>query len=167
MKQTPTIGFEGFLGANQYTDTFDPFLEGSWYGSSYVGLSLRFQILSGSSTKNRVNQLRLEQMGLNSRLDDEIRSVSNTSLLLLEEIMQIKHQAELSRQNIALFEENLSLNQERFEKGQINVYDLLTDETDFQKEKSRYNEKQTELVYKQIELISNAGALSSFIESLR
>ncbi|MRS01730.1 TolC family protein [bacterium] len=167
MKQTPTIGFEGFLGANQYTDTFDPFLEGSWYGSSYVGLSLRFQILSGSSTKNRVNQLRLEQMGLNSRLDDEIRSVSNTSLLLLEEIMQIKQQAELSRQNIALFEENLSLNQERFEKGQINVYDLLTDETDFQKEKSRYNEKQTELVYKQIELISNAGALSSFIESLR
>jgi outer membrane protein TolC len=106
-------------------------------------------------------------MGLNSRLDDEIRSVSNTSLLLLEEIMQIKNQAELSRQNIALFEENLSLNQERFEKGQINVYDLLTDETDFQKEKSRYNEKQTELVYKQIELISNAGALSSFIESLR
>jgi outer membrane protein TolC len=167
MKHTPTIGFEGFLGANQYTDTFNPFLSGSWYGSSYLGLSLRFQILSGSSTKNRVSQLKLEEEGLKSRLDDEINSVSNKSLLLSEEIRQIEYQAGLSEKNIALYEENLSLNQERFDKGQINAYDLLTDEIDFQKEQSRFNEKRAELVYKQIELISNAGALSSFIENLR
>jgi outer membrane protein TolC len=167
MKHTPTIGFEGFLGANQYTDTFNPFLSGSWYGSSYLGLSLRFQILSGSSTKNMVSQLKLEGEGLKSRLDDEINSVSNKSLLLSEEIRQIEYQAGLSEKNIALYEENLSLNQERFDKGQINAYDLLTDEIDFQKEQSRFNEKRAELVYKQIELISNAGALSSFIENLR
>jgi len=167
IKNTPTIGFEGFLGANQYTDTFDPFLSGSWYGSSYLGLSLRFQILSGSSTKNKVNQLKLEAKGLESRLGDEINSVSNKSLQLAEEIRQIEYQAELSRQNISLYEENLSLNQDRFDKGQINAYDLLTDEIDFQKEQSNFNEKRAELVYKQIELISNSGALSSFIENVR
>jgi outer membrane protein len=167
MKHTPIIGFEGFLGANQFTDTFSPFLSGSWYGSSYMGLSLRFQIFSGSSTKNRVNQLKLEGKGLKSRLDDEINSVSNKSLLLNEEIRQIEYQAGLSKQNIALYEENLSLNQERFDKGQINAYDLLTDEIDFQKELSKFNEKRAELVYKQIELIYNSGALSSFIENLR
>jgi outer membrane protein TolC len=167
MKHSPTIGFEGFLGANQYTDTFNPFLSGSWYGSSYLGLSLRFQILSGSSTKNRVNQLNLEEKGLKSRLDDEINSVSNKNLLLNEEISQIEFQAGLFKQNIALYEENLSLNQERFDKGQINAYDLLTDEIDFQKELSKYNEKRAELVYKQIELINNSGSLSSFIENLR
>jgi outer membrane protein TolC len=167
MKRTPAIGFEGFLGANQYTDNFNPLLSGSWYGSSYMGLSLRFQILSGSSTKNRVNQLKLEEKGLKSLLDDEINSVSNKSLLLNEEIRQIEYQAGLSKQNIALYEENLSLNQERFDKGQINAYDLLTDEIDFQKEQSRFNEKRAELVYKQIELINNTGALSSFIENLR
>jgi outer membrane protein len=167
MKHTPTIGFEGFLGANQYTDTFNPFLSGSWYGSSYLGLSLRFQILSASSTKNKVNQLKLEEKGLKSRLDDEINNVSNKSLLLTEEIRQVEYQAGLSKQNIKLYEENLSLNQERFDKGQINAYDLLTDEIDFQKELSKYNEKRAELVYKQIELIDNSGALSSFIEYLR
>jgi outer membrane protein TolC len=167
MKHTPTIGFEGFLGANQYTDTFNPFLSGSWYGSSYLGLSFRFQILSGSSTKNRVNQLKLEEKGLKSRLDDEINSVSNKSLLLTEEIRQVEYQAGLSKKNIALYEENLSLNQERFDKGQINAYDLLTDEIDFQKELSKFNEIRAELVYKQIELIDNSGALSSFIEYLR
>jgi outer membrane protein len=167
MKHTPTIGFEGFLGANQYTDTFDPILSGSWYGSSYLGLSLRFQLLSGSSTKNRINQLKLEEKGLKSRLEDEINNVRNTSLQLVEEIRQIEYQAEISKQNIALYEENLSLNQDRFDKGQINAYDLLADEIDFQKEISRYNEKRAELVSKQIELINNSGALSSFIDSLR
>jgi len=167
MKQTPTIGFEGFLGANQYTDTFNPILSGSWYGSSYLGLSLRFQIFSGSSTKNRVNQLKLEEKGLKSRLEDEINSVSNKSLILGEEIMQIGYQAGLSKQNIALYEENLSLNQDRFDKGQINAYDLFTDEIDFQKELSKFNEKRAELVYMQIELINNSGALSSFIDKLR
>jgi outer membrane protein TolC len=166
-KQTPTIGFEGFLGANQYTDTFNPFLAGSWYGSSYLGLSIRFQILSGSSTKNRVNQLKLEEKGLKSRLEDEMNSVSNKSLQLAEEIRQIEYQAELSKQNMALYEENLSLNQDRFDKGQINAYDLLTDVIDFQKELSKFNEKRAELVYKQIELINNSGALSSFIDNLR
>jgi outer membrane protein TolC len=167
MKHTPTIGFEGFIGANQYTDTFNPFLSDSWYGSSYVGLSLRFQILSGNSTKNRVTQLKLEGNGIRSRLDDEINSIRNKSLLLMEEIREIEYQAGLSEQNIKLYEENLQLNQDRFDKGQINAYDLLTEEIEFQKEQSRYNEKRAELVYKQIELINNSGSLSTFIENLR
>jgi outer membrane protein TolC len=167
MKHTPTIGFEGFLGANQYTDTFNPFLSESWYGSSYLGLSLRFQILSGSSTKNKVSQLKMEHNGLKSRLEDETQSVSNKSLMLTEEIRQIEYQAGLSKQNILLYEENFSLNQERFSEGQINAYDLLSEEIDYQKELSRFNEKRAELVSKQIELINNSGALSSFIENLR
>jgi outer membrane protein TolC len=167
MKHTPTFGFEGFLGANQYTETFSPFLSGSWYGSSYIGLSLKFQILSGSSIKNRISQLKLEERGVNSRLNDEIKSVSNKSLLLNEEIRQIKFQEGLCKQNIKLYEENLSLDQERFDKGQINAYDLLTDEIDFQKEQSKFNEKRAELVYKQIELINNSGVLSAFINNLR
>ena len=56
---------------------------------------------------------------------------------------------------------------DRFQKGKINEHDLLTDEIDFQKEQSKFNEKRAELVYKQIELISNSGALSSFIDNLR
>ncbi len=166
-KNTPTIGFEGFLGANQYTDTFNPFLADSWYGSSYLGLSLRFQILSGNSTKNRVSQLKMEENGLKLRLEEETESVSNKSLMLTEEIRQIEYQAGLSKQNILLYEENFSLNQERYAKGQINAYDLLTDEIEFQKEISRFNEKRAELVYKQIELINNSGVLYSFIENLR
>lgn len=167
MKNTPTLGFEGFLGANQYTDSFNPILSGSWYGSSYIGLSLRLQIFSGNSVKNRVNQLKLEEIGIKYRLEDEVNSVINRSILLNEEIRKISYQTELLRQNIALYKENFSLYQERFDKGQINAYDLLTEEIDYQKEMAMLNKKRAELVYKQIELINNSGALSSLIDELR
>lgn len=167
MKNTPTLGFEGFLGANQYTDSFNPILSGSWYGSSYIGLSLRLQIFSGNSVKNRVNQLKLEEIGIKYRLEDEVNSVINKSILLNEEIREISYQTELLRQNIALYKENFSLYQERFDKGQINAYDLLTEEIDYQKEMAMLNKKRAELVYKQIELINNSGALSSLIDELR
>lgn len=167
MKNTPTLGFEGFLGANQYTDSFNPILSGSWYGSSYIGLSLRLQIFSGNSVKNRVNQLKLEEIGIKYRLEDEVNSVINRSILLNEEIRKISYHTELLRQNIALYKENFSLYQERFDKGQINAYDLLTEEIDYQKEMAMLNEKRAELVYKQIELINNSGALSSLIDELR
>ena len=167
MKNTPTLGFEGFLGANQYPDSFNPFLSGSWYGSSYIGLSLRLQIFSGNSVKNRVNQLKLEEIGIKYRLEDEVNSVINRSILLNEEIRKISYHTELLRQNIALYKENFSLYQERFDKGQINAYDLLTEEIDYQKEMAMLNEKRAELVYKQIELINNSGALSSLIDELR
>ena len=96
-----------------------------------------------------------------------MNSVGNKSLILIEEIRQIEYQAGLYKQNITLYEENLSLNKDRFDKGQINAYDLLTDEIDFQKEQSKFNEKRAELVYKKIELINNSGTLSSFIDNLR
>jgi hypothetical protein len=101
-----------------------------------------------------------------SPFSDDFLKISNTGLLLSEEIRQIEYQTGLSKQNIVLYEENLSLNQDRFDKGQINACDLLTDEIDFQIEQSTFNEKRAELVSKNIELINNSGALSLFIENL-
>lgn len=167
MNKIPSVGLEGFLGANQYTDTFDPFDTDKWYGSSYLGLSLRFQILSGNNIRNRVNQLRLEAKGIKSKLDDEIRLISNEMMMLAEEIKQIKYQTDIAKQNISLYEENIKLSQERFEEGQINAYELLSYEIDLQKEISKYSEKQAELAYKQIEMIDNSGYVHQFIIGLR
>jgi outer membrane protein TolC len=166
MKNTPSIGLEGFLGASQYAETFNPFLSGSWYGSSYVVLSLQFQILSGFSKRNRGKQLILETKGVKSRLEDEINLVNNASLRIAEEIRQIGYQVGLLKDNISLFEENISLNQDRFENGQINTYDLLADQIDLQKEMSKFSEKSAELIRKQIDLIYNSGALSIFLAIL-
>jgi outer membrane protein TolC len=61
----------------------------------------------------------------------------------------------------------ISLFQERFDKGQINSYDLLSEEIDLQKEKAELNRENAELMQKQVELMKNAGTLSSFIDKLK
>jgi outer membrane protein len=163
----PAVGIEGYLGANQYADTFDPFLSDSWYGNSYLGLSIRFNILSGSSTRNRLKQLKLETQGVQSRLDDEISFVSNNNLKLALELKQIEYQVNKAKENITLYEENIELNQERYDAGQINAYDLLTDEIELQKELAGFNENQAQAAYKKLEILSNSGTLSGFLEKLR
>ena len=40
----PVLNFEGYLGANHFSYNFSPFT--SWYGNSFLGLSLRWTIYS-------------------------------------------------------------------------------------------------------------------------
>ena len=95
------------------------------------------------------------------------RQFSDYISLVIHLIRQIEHQAEISKENIDLFRENIELNQERFIEGQISAYDLLTDEIDLQKETAGYNARRAGLVARQIELLNNSGIITAFIEKLR
>ena len=163
----PVLGFEGFIGANQYTENFDPFLGRRWYGASFFGLNLRMTLLSGDNTKHKTDQLKLQAEGLKYQMEDQKSLINNKLLRLDGEIKQIAERIALMNQNITLLEENILIYQERFAKGQISAYDMVTFETDLQKEISGMNEQITELVNKQIEVIKISGRLDTFIENLR
>ncbi len=166
-RKMPLLGVDGFLGASQYTDTFNPVTEGSWYGSSYVGISLRLPIISGDNTRNRINQLRLEARSIQAQIDDEKARIINNGLRLSEEIGQLEYQLAVSEQNASLLDENINLFQDRFAKGQINAYDLINQEIDLQKERANINEQRARLLDKKIEMITNSGYLGSFLNDLR
>ena len=166
-RKVPVVGVDGFLGASQYTDAFDPFGDGTWYGNSYVGLSLRLPIVSGDNTKSRINQLRLEAKSMQARMEDERARVLNNSLRLSQEIKQLEYQLMISEQNASLLEENISLYQERFLKGLVNAYDLIAQEIDLQKERVNISQQQCELLDRKVELITNSGYLETFVEGLR
>ena len=163
----PVIGIDGFMGANQFTNTFDPINSNSWYGNSYVGLSIKMPIISGRNVHNKVNQIKLQQKGINYSLEEEKKKATNTVMKIQEDISQLENETLLSTSNVKLLEENISLYQERFEKGQINTYDLLTEEIDLQKEKAELNREKAELMQTQIELMKNDGTLTSFIDKLK
>jgi outer membrane protein len=163
----PVIGVDGFIGTNQYTNTFDPTNSSNWYGNSYVGLSIKMPVISGRNVHNKVSQLKLQQQGINYSLEEEQNKVTNNILKLGEDIRRLEKEKFLSAANVKLLEENISLYQERFDKGQINSYDLLTEEIDLQKEKAELNRENAELIQKQVELMKNAGTLSSFIDKLK
>jgi len=166
-RKIPVLGVDGFLGASQYTDTFDPVKEGTWYGSSYVGVSLRLPILSGDNTRSRISQLRLEARGIQERIEDEKARIVNNGLRLSEEISQLEYLLAVSEQNASLLEENITIYQNLFTKGQVTAYDLINREVDLQKEHARINEQRARILDKKLEMITNSGYLQSFLNDLR
>lgn len=163
----PVIGLEGFYGANQYTDTFNPFLGSRWFGASFIGLNLRVPIVTGESTRSRTDQLKLQAEGIRYRMDDQKNLINNRLLRLNGEVSHLSGRITLMRENINLLEENINLYQERFTEGQISAYDLVNFEIDLQKAVSGLNEQAAEMINKQIELITVSGRLDAFIENLR
>ncbi len=163
----PTVGIDGYLGANQYSDSFSPALAESWYGSSFIGLSVRLNILSGTVSSNRLKQLKLKSQGIRAELEDEISYVSTNNSKLALEVKNIDYQVAMASENISLYEENIKLEQERYNEGQKNSYDLLAEEIELRKQIAAYNEKQAQLAFKKIELLINSGNIYSFIEMLK
>jgi outer membrane protein len=162
--RVPKIGLEGFVGSNQYTNSFDPLGAANWYGSSYFGLSVKVPVFSGSGINSRVKQLRIQQQSLNYRIKDAKESINNQNLKLMQDINTLKSQISLADINIRLLEDNLKVYQERFNSGQINSYDMIAGEIDLQKEKAEREELRTELLQKQFELIRNSGMITLFID---
>jgi hypothetical protein len=61
-KHVPVISFKGFLGANQYTNTFNPVAANSWFGLSYVGLDVKTPLLFGEKPRQQTSHSAWNQL---------------------------------------------------------------------------------------------------------
>lgn len=165
-KYIPVIGVDGFLGANQYTYEFDP-LENSWYGTSYVGVSLQLPIISGENKSSRIKQLRLKAEGISSSISDRIKSVASQNMQLSEDIRQLSFELEVLGNNVRILTENSEIYRDKLAEGQVNASDLLEQEIELRKETARMEEIRARLTHKKIELITNSGKLEDFIAALK
>jgi len=59
-KYMPAVSIKGFLGANQYTNQFNPIEANTWFGYSYVGLDVKLPLLLGEDKQNKIQQLKLQ-----------------------------------------------------------------------------------------------------------
>jgi outer membrane protein TolC len=163
----PRIGIEGFVGTNQYTMQFNPTGSAGWYGSSYVGLSFKLPLISGSGSGSKIDQLRLQKKSINFRLQDKKAEISSENLRLMQDIDMLESQVSLSEHNTDLLKNNLELFKDRYNKGLINSYDMLNSETDLQKSITELDKLKTELFLKKLKLVRNSGMLGSFIQKLK
>ena len=166
-KHLPTLGLQGFYGANQYSNKFDPFLRNTWYGSSYIGLQVKMPILFSENTVNRIRQFDMQSKGIKFRIEEEQNRLNKETVQLSEDIKYLNSQISFSKQNIELLVENVKLLQERLAEGQINTYDLNSQELELQKEESILNESKTELLKKKLDKINSSGNLNLFINSIQ
>jgi len=165
-KFVPQLGLEGFLGANQYTQTFDPFQANSWYGNSYLGISVKMPILPGESTSSKLKQLKEQTKITRSDREDLISQLNKDYLVAGEEIAQAKEEILTARANVELMSENFAIYKERFEAGKIDAGDLNLQELDLQKEMAGLSKLNATLVTRQVEQLNAAGNLDRFLDSV-
>ena len=143
-KRLPTLSMKGFLGANQYTNKFDPTETNSWFGLSYVGIDLKFPLLFGENVHKNIQVLRLQSTQYNQQKENKSALYAKdayTSRLKMERIMlQLKTQEE----NLALSIESIAITQARVTEGQESASTLNMDEASLQSLKAEYemNKKQ-------------------------
>lgn len=129
----PTISAKGFIGANQYTNNFDPFAANSWFGLSYVGIDLKYPLLFGEDKHKKMQQLQLQSTQYYQQKDDRAAQYFKDGLIAKIRIEQVLSQLKMEEENIALSIESISIFQARVSEGQESSSNLNTEEADLQK----------------------------------
>lgn len=163
----PVVGIEAFAGGNQYTDRFDPLNTGSWYSSSYAGISVRIPVAGGDISGNRIRQLKLKEKAISQNYNDELKRTINKSLILNEEIRQISRKIEAEAEVLDLYRENLSIYRERFESGLLSADEMLNYDLDYRNEKTRFRELNAELMLKKIDAVRISGNIERLAGELK
>lgn len=159
-KHLPTLSMKGFLGANQYTNNFDPTESNSWFGLSYVGIDLKFPLLFGENVKKNTQVLRLQATQYNQQKEDKSALYAKdtfTSKLSMERVIfQLKTQEE----NIALSIESIDITQARVKEGQESASTLNLDEADLQSLKAEYEMNKKQLWINWLNYLKASGKLN-------
>jgi len=164
-KYIPSLNFIGYLGANQFDERFDPVMPDSWFGNSYIGVSLKMPLL-GENTRYKVRQMQAQMEGVTHNRIETENKLMKDYLQASEDIRKYKEQIDLTADNVVLMNENVIIFQERFTAGQYNASDLNLQELDLLKEKNSLLKLQADLILKQIEQLNFSGNLNMFVKGL-
>ena len=135
----PTLSIKGFLGANQYTDNFDPAAANSWFGQSYVGIALKYPILDGENKKLKIRQLQMQTAQYGQQREDRAAQYSKDALIAQIKMERTLADLKTQEDNIALSLESIAVFQNRVSEGQESASDLNREEADLQKLQADYH----------------------------
>jgi outer membrane protein TolC len=162
----PSLGFQGFLGANQFTNNFNPFESNSWFGSSYLGLQVKVPILSSENRGVKVRQFAEQQVALDQQREDFRQEYRKNYQQASVDARRTADQAAMVAENVELMQENVRIYQDRVEAGKENTHELLLQEIDLQKELIELRNLRAAFIAQKVEQLRASGRLMLFIRGL-
>lgn len=128
----PVLNFEGYLGANHFSYNFSPFT--SWYGNSFLGLSLRWPIYSGDEKKQVVEQSKIQ---VEQQKNTVRKARQQVYYDLVNTQNNVSYQGRLysiQQEKIQVQEERIGIIRNRLQEGRATAQELLDGETAMAKE---------------------------------
>jgi len=132
-KYVPIASLKGFLGANQFSNEFNPIKPNSWFGYSYIGLNVKIPVLLGEDKKSNIKQLQLQSEQYGIQLDEKSAQFNQESLTAKLELTRIKLQLKTQEDNMMLYKETLKILQDRLKEQQLTANELNRQENELQK----------------------------------
>jgi outer membrane protein TolC len=162
----PTLGFQGFIGANQFTNNFNPVESGTWFGSSYVGLQVKVPILSSENRGVKVRQFAEQQVALDHQREEFLQEYRKNFQQASVDARRTAAQMAMVSENVELMQENVRIYQDRVEAGKENTHDLLLQEIDLQKEMVQLRNLRATFTAQKVEQLRASGRLMAFVRTL-
>jgi outer membrane protein len=159
-KRLPTVNLKGFLGANQFSNTFNLTADDSWYGLSYVGLDVKIPLLSGDNIQNKTQQLKLQSQQFNLQKEDKIFQYQKDAITARLKMDNLNTQLKTQEENILLSTESIEIYQLRFKEGQESAANLNLEEATIQGLKADYESNKKQLWDYWLDYLKASGTLS-------
>lgn len=158
-KYSPLIAINGYLGADQFTENMNPFQQNSWYGNSYIGMSLKLPVLFGENTAKRIDQLKFQQKQNNDKITENLNKSKYNALNAVTVYTNILEQLKTVRENSKLTSEIVMIYQERYKFDQISFYELNDKEIQLQNLELFHNQLKKQLIVSWLDWKKAAGKL--------
>lgn len=158
-KLLPTLNIKGYLGANQYTNSFDPVAANSWFGLSYVGIDFRYPLLFGENVRKKSEQLHLQSQQYNMQKDDRTAQYNKDAIIAKLRMDQILSELKTQEENIALSIESVEIFQARVAEGQESESTLNSNEADLQKQEAEYHSNKKQYCLYFLDYLKNTGKI--------
>lgn len=156
----PSVSLKGYIGANQFYNTFSPFAAGSWFGLSFVGLSASFPILSGESLSNRIRQLQLQSEQYKLDKEQILQDAQKDILTARIQMEKTKKRLQTIEENLALAGESIQIYQERFRQGLESASVLNAEETSYQLLASEFETEKKRMWFYWFDHVKSSGLLA-------
>lgn len=159
-KRLPTIGLKGYLGANQFANTFNPTATNSWFGLSYFGLDIKLPILFGENPHSKIQQFKLQSNQYKLQQEDKTRQYAKDIFTIEIKIKNLQSQIKSQEENITLSRESIDIFQSRVKEGQESASNLNLEEANIQLLSSNYESNKKQLWVFWLDYLKASGQLS-------
>jgi outer membrane protein TolC len=144
-KYLPTLSLKGFIGANQYTNNFDPVAANSWFGLSYVGIDVKLPLLFGEDKKKKLQQLQLQASQYHLQEEEKAAQYSKDVVTAKINMGQLAGQLKTQEENLLLTNESIVIMQARVLEGQESASNLNLEEANLQQLQSTHETSKRQL----------------------
>ena len=158
-KYLPTVSMKGYLGANQFTNNFDPIAANSWFGLSYVGLNVKYPLLFGEDKHRKVQQYKVQATQYAQQKDDKAAQYYKDAITAKIKVELALTELKTQQDNLSLSVETIGILQLRVAEGQESASALNIEEADLQKLNADYESSKMQYWLSILNYLKASGTL--------